>query len=142
MIKNDNVSYNLNKFFQKIVLKKQYAKILKNKFNLLFDVKKQNYKSLSSDLFFKKKNLKKNIISVKYIIYIFFSRSNTLLHVMSSSGKLIFFCSAGNLDYKGNSKKVRVLVLKSMIALLIKKLKFLLKAPLALHLKNVRFMKF
>lgn len=142
MIKNDNVSYNLNKFFQKIILKKQYAKILKNKLNLLFSAKEQSYKNLSFDLFFKNKTVKKNITSIKYIIYISFSRSNTLLHVMSSLGKLIFFSSAGNLGYKGNNKKVRVLVLKSMIIFLIKKLKFLLNKPLALHLKNVKFMKF
>ena len=74
--------------------------------------------------------------------HISFSRSNTLLHVMNSSGILKFFCSAGNLSYKGNSKKARALVLKSMINLLVRKLKFLRYKPIALHLKNVRFMRF
>ena len=142
MIKDYNIDFGLNKFFQKIVLKKQYVKVLKNKIDLLHNIKEQNYKSLNSNLFLKNKNFIKSNNLVTYIIYISFSRANTLLHVMNSSGILKFSCSAGNLSYKGNSKKARVLVLKSMINLLIRKVKFLRHKFIALHLKNVKFMRF
>ena len=142
MIKNYNIDFGLNKFFQRIVFKKQYVKMLKNKVYLLHNIKEQNYKSLNSNLSLKNKNVIEFNNLITYIIYISFSRSNTLLHVMNSSGILKFFCSAGNLSYKGNSKKARALVLKSMINLLVRKLKFLRYKPIALHLKNVRFMRF
>ena len=142
MVKNYNSNFNLNEFLKKIVLKKQYLKKLKNKTCSLENIKEQNYKSLNSNLFFKKKSFIEYDSLVFYIIDISFSRSNTLLHVMDSSGRLKFFCSAGDLFYTGKSKKSRVSVLKAMIRVLIRKLKFLQNKPIALHLKNVRFRKF
>ena len=130
MIKNDNINFGLNKFFQKIKLKKQYIKILKNKFDS-FLIMKKKYQNF--------------IIKNDWIIYtinISFSRANTLLYVTNFCGKLKFFCSAGMLFYKGNSKKIRILVIKSMLNFLLKKLVFLKTKPIALHLKNVKFLKF
>jgi ribosomal protein S11 len=142
MVKNYNSNINLNKFFKKIVLKKQYIKKLTNKTCLLESIQEKNYKSLNYSLFFKKKYFTEHDNLVVYIIDISFSRSNTLLHVMDSSGILKFFCSAGDLSYTGKSKKARVSVLKAMIRILVRKLKFLQNKPIALHLKNVRFRKF
>lgn len=131
MIKIYNINFGLNKFFQKIRLKKQYIKILKNKFDSFSIIKKQEYQH-----FIKKNNW------IIYTIDISFSRVNTLLNVTDFSGKLKFFCSAGNLSYKGNSKKARTLVVKSMINFLIKKFVVLKSKPIALNLKNVKFLKF
>lgn len=142
MVKSYNSNFNLNKFLKKIVLKKQYIKKLKNKTCLLENIKEQNYKSLNYSLFFKNKDFMKYDSLVVYIVDISFSRSNTLLHVMDSSGILKFFCSAGDLSYTGKSKKARVSVLKAMIRILVRKLKFLQNKPIALHLKNVGFRKF
>ena len=142
MVKNYNSNLNLNKFLKKIVLKKQYIKKLKNKTCLLENIKEQNYKSLNYSLFLKNESFIKHENLVVYIIDISFSRSNTLLHVMDSSGMLRFFCSAGDLSYTGKSKRARVLVFKSMIRVLVRKLKFLQNKPIALHLKNVGFRKF
>lgn len=141
MVKNYNNNFNLNKFFRKIVVKKQYIKKLKNKTCLLENIKEQNYKSLNYNLFLKNEDCRKYDRLVIYIINISFSRSNTLLHVMDSSGILKFFCSAGNLSYKGKSKKIRVSILKSMVRVLVRKLNFLDNKPIALHLKNVGFRK-
>ena len=142
MVKNYNNNFNLNKFLRKIVLKKQFIKKLKNKTCLLNNIKEQNYKNLNSSLFFKNESFIKHDSLVVYIIDISFSRSNTLLHVMDSSGILKFFCSAGDLSFTGKSKKTRVSVLKAMIRILVRKLKFLQNKPIALHLKNVGFRKF
>ena len=142
MVKNYNSNFNLNKFLKKIVLKKQYIKKLKNKTCLLEIIKEQNYKNLNSSLFFKNEDFIKYDNLLVYIIDISFSRSNTLLHVMNYSGILKFFCSAGDLTFSGKSKRSRVSVLKAMIRILIRKLKFLQNKPIALHLKNVGFRKF
>lgn len=138
--KNYNSNFNINKFLNKIVLKKKYIKKLADKICILENIKEQNFKTLNCSLF--PKNIIKQDTLVVYIIDITFSRSNTLLHVMDSSGILKFFCSAGELSYSGKSKKSRVSVLTSMVRVLMQKLKFLQDKPIALHLKNFGFKKF
>jgi ribosomal protein S11 len=138
--KNYNSNFNLNKFLKKLVLKKKYIKTLTDKICLLENIKEQNFKILNNNLF--SNNFIKHDTLIVYIIDISFSRSNTLLHVMDSSGILKFFCSAGDLSYSGKSKKSRISVLTSMIRVLMQKLKFLQGKPIALHLKNVGFKKF
>lgn len=141
MLKNNkNYSY-LNKFLKKIILNKNYTDKLKSKIYLLTILKNQSFKNLSDNLFIKNYT---NIIFnnlITYIIHISFSQSNSLLHVISFPNNLKFFCSAGNLMFKGKNKKTRHLVLKSMLKILIQKLKFLQNKPIAIHLTNVRFMK-
>jgi ribosomal protein S11 len=136
-IKTQN-NLNLNKFFSDIKLKKQYIKKLKNKVDLLNNLKK-NYKNLS--LLISNGNCYESFIRedflITYIVDITFSRTNTLLNVMDFSGNLKFFCSAGSLQYKGKRKKARYLVFRDMFRILNSKLKFLKSQPLALHLKNV-----
>lgn len=136
------IDSNLNQFINKISFKKQYLNKLNNKINLLQTLKNQNYKNLNSNLFFINNKFIKYDNLIMYIIHISFHRTNTLLHVTDFSGKLAFFCSAGDLSYKGKSKKARIQVLKSMIRLILKNLTFLRNKPIALHLTNVRFMKY
>lgn len=142
MVKNYSSNFNLNKFLKKVVFKKKYIKKLTEKICMLENTKEQNFKSLNYSLFSKNKNLIKQNTLVVYIVDISFSRSNTLLHVMNSSGIVKFFCSAGDLSYSGKSKKSRVSVLTSMTSVLSHKLKFLQGKPIALHLKNVGSKKF
>jgi hypothetical protein len=130
-------NHKLNNFFQNIFLKKQYISQLKNKILYLNSIKKNSY-ALSNQ---NEKSLKQDYI-VKYIIDITFSKTNTLLHVMDFSGNLKFFCSAGDLNYKGKNKIARWLILKHFYKVLVLKLKFLTNQPIALHLKNIRFDKF
>lgn len=138
----ENSSINLNKFLKILYVKKQYLQKLKKKLDVLTELKQKNYKYVS------KLNQNNNISNdldnvIMYIIDITFSRSNTFLHVMDSSGKLKFFCSAGHLQHKGKkNKKSRFSVFKSIYQLLITKLKFLRGKPIALHLKNVGFKRF
>jgi len=148
---NQKVLFNntqLNNFFRDVSIKKQYINKLKKQWNYLQSYKQINYKLLYS------KSLQQNYINnyhqlnnssdlILYIIDITFSKSNTLLHVMNPSGKVIFFCSAGNLNFEGKrNKKRRFLVFKSMYNMLLTKLRFLKTKPIALHLKNVSFNKF
>ena len=136
MIKNCNNFFYLNKFFKKIILKKRYIQKLKNKISFLNITKKQNHKKLNTKFY----NQKYNFIIV-YIIEVYFSQTNTLVHLISPVGKLKFFCSAGNLLFKGKSKKARISVLLNIIHILIKKLTFLKDRPVMLRLKNVGFKK-
>ena len=135
MIKNSNNLFYLNKFLKKIILKKRYIQKLKNKISFL-NIKKKSHKKLNTKCY----NQEYNLIIV-YIIEIYFSHTNTLVHLINSVGKLKFFCSAGNLLFKGKSKKARISVLLNIIRILIKKLTFLKHKPVMLRLKNVGFKK-
>lgn len=137
MITN-NLNINLNELFENISIKKQYIKKLKKQFIFLNNIKQQSYQQLLKQLMLQNKpsRLVNNLI-IRYIIDITFSRSNTLLQVMDSNGALTFFCSAGNLSYKGKTKTFRFQVLKSIYRILITKLSYLKRKPVALHLKNV-----
>lgn len=141
---NKQKNFNLNNFFSNIKLKKQYIKKLQNKVILVDDLKVKNYKKLSPTLLFMKKpryNLRDDFL-VKYIIDITFSRSNTFVNLMDFSGKLIFFCSAGTLQFKGKNKKSRYSVFKKIYRVLVSKFCPFKNQPVALHLKNVSFAKF
>lgn len=139
MVKHYNSNSDLNKFFRKISFKKQYIQALKKNLFFLSHVKEYNYKSLNSFLVQKPLSCTEKLVS--YIINISFSRTNTLLHLMDPSGKLMFFYSAGNFSYKGKNKKARILVFNSMLKFISKNFKFLYYKPVVLHLKNVKFMK-
>jgi ribosomal protein S11 len=138
-----NLTFNLNAFLKNISIKKQYLKNLKKQFLFINNVKNKNYKSLNNKLIKKKQlNYYLNNNLIVYIIDITFSKSNTFLHVMDSSGNLKFFSSAGHFNIKGKNKKFRFNVFKHLYFVLINKLKFLKNKPLALHLKNVSSNKF
>jgi ribosomal protein S11 len=136
-------SIHLNQFLEALSLKKQYLQKLKKQSFFINLLKQKNYKIISQfnrNFEHTSSNLD-NIIM--YIIDITFSRSNTFLHVMDSSGKLKFFCSAGHLQYKGRrNKKSRFAVFKSIYHVLLTKLRFLKGKPIALHLKNVGLKRF
>jgi len=118
------------------MVKKQYIQKLKNKISFLNITKKQSHKKLNTKFY----NQKYNFIIV-YIIEVYFSQTNTLVHLTNPVGKLKFFCSAGKLLFKGKSKKARISVLLNIIHILIKKLTFLKDRPVMLRLKNVGFKK-
>ncbi len=90
MLKNNNVKFNLNKFFINIKLKKQYIKKLQDKITLLNNTKEKNYKLLNSQISPTKKSYDENYL-ISYIIDITFSPTNSLLHVTDSLGNLKFF---------------------------------------------------
>jgi ribosomal protein S11 len=141
--KNYNIiNFNLNKFLEKIKIKKQYKKILKYKMNFINNIKEQNYKITNYNIFFKNQQFIKYESLVIYIINIFFSQTNTLVYITNFIGKLKLVFSAGNFNFKGKRKKSRLLVLKMMLNYLTLKLKFLRKKPVALHFKNIGFFKF
>jgi ribosomal protein S11 len=136
-----NLTFNLNGFLKNISIKKQYLKNLKKQFLLVNNIKQKNYKLLNTELITKNKYYYNNNL-IMYIIDLTFSRSNTFLHVMDSSGKLKFFSSAGHFNIKGKNKKFRFNVFKNFYFILMTKLKFLKNKPVALHLKNVSSNKF
>ena len=135
-------SFNLNHFFQDLRLKKQYVNILKNKILLLDEIKKKNYKYLNPSLRSTDSFLASNDLRILYIISVQFLKSNTLFYVTDFKGNLLFFYSAGFFNYKGKRKRNRLATLKNVFYVLVTKLKFLEKKPLALHLKNVNSNRF
>jgi len=143
MFTKTHLNFNLNAFLKNISIKKQYLKNLKKQFFLVNYIKEKNYKLLNNKLIPNKMNNSYNNSNlIMYIVDITFSKSNSFLHVMDSSGKLKFFSSAGHFNIKGKNKKFRFNVFKFFYYVLINKLKFLKNKPIALHLKNVGFNKF
>jgi ribosomal protein S11 len=142
MKNNFNSNFDFKNFLRDIRLKKQYLQNFKTKMLLVSKIRDNNYKSLYNLLFPNKNSLLNADHLVSYIIDISFSRSNTFLHVMDSSGKLKFFYSSGSFNFSGKSKKSRYAVFKSLYRILVSKLKFLKGKPVALHLKNVGYNKF
>lgn len=140
MIAKTYVNFSLNTFLKNIFLKKQYLQNLKKHFNLIENKKKNSklvYEKIKKKIeFYNDNNL------IMYIIDITFTNSNTFLHVMDSSGKLLNFFSAGCFNIKGKNKKSRFNVFKHFYFILTTRLGFLKNKPLALHLKNVGFNKF
>lgn len=136
-----NFRVNLDKLLKNIFIKKQYLQKLKKQSLLVNNIKQQNYKLVNQKLF---KTKSSHLINdhIMYIIDLMVSKSNTFLHVMDASGKLKFFCSAGQLQFKGKNKKFRSNVFKSIYKILVTKLLFLKNKPIALHLKNVGFNRF
>ena len=128
----------LNKFFKKIFLKKQYIRQLKNKITLLNHIKKNKHKVLNSELFKISKNFPiKKISEVSYILDFSFSKTNTTLHVMDCSGKTKFFYSAGLFYFKGKQKKLQShAILKKFYKILVSDLSFLKSSKIAIHFKN------
>lgn len=117
------------------MLSRQYFKSLKGKSQLLKNNKNQYYKLLK----FKKTN---NNYVISHIIKISFSSINTTFNISKFSGKPDYFLTAGNLFLKGKQKRFRPTVLRFIKDLLIKKCKLSRLNSLALHLKNVRFLKY
>jgi ribosomal protein S11 len=130
----------LKTLFNKIIYKKQYLQELNTKsffFNKNIKNSLQNIKKFSNKMYITKQN---NFL-ISYIIEFFFNKTNTLIQITNFFGKLKFFCSAGYLLFKSKSKKARMLVIKSIIRILIKKLAFLKNKTVILRLKNVGFKK-
>ena len=105
------------------------------------------YNSLNFQLLdeFDKKNyinfFNKNNCSIRYIITIKYTKTNTLLSVTNSKGLLLFFTSAGQLIRLKKKKVSRMIIIKKLLNLMISKVEFLKDKPIALHLQNVDFNK-
>jgi ribosomal protein S11 len=126
---------NLQRFFKEIHLKKQYLKKVQSKAHFLNELKEINYKRINSKFLIESKFLSSTTF-VMYIIDISFSKKNTLFHVSDCSGNVKFFYSAGSFQQKGKGKVARSIVLRKFYKLLVSKLKFVKKVPLAIHFKN------
>lgn len=75
--------------------------------------------------------------SVSYIIGVTYTKSNTHLFVSDISGKLIYHCSTGYLQFKGRDRKFRSNMLNNIRKIFLTKFKSLKDKRVALHLKNV-----
>uniref|UniRef100_UPI003002C5F8 ribosomal protein S11 n=1 Tax=Cocconeiopsis kantsiensis TaxID=3082010 RepID=UPI003002C5F8 len=130
---------NLRTFLKNIEIKKNYLQNLKNKTVNLTNIKKQNYKYVNLIL-------KTHIDLIKtdtvfYIINIcFFSNSNVFFHIMSPSGFSKSFFSAGS--FLSDSKKSKKSVVKFIFHILSKRFHSLKNKTVALHLKNIGFIRF
>lgn len=133
---SNRVQFSCNKFFRILHLKKQYFNKIKIKAYLLDKLKKTNYKKVGLRSF----NTSINFCNppfVTYILEISFAKKNTLFHLSDYSGNIKFFYSAGSVELTGKGKTWRGRILRQFYKLLISKLKFVRKVPLAVHFKNV-----
>lgn len=130
-----STQFNLNRFLKEIHLKKQYLKKVQNQAYLLSELKETNYKKVGLK-FSNTLTKPSNTVFVMYIVEIFFSKKNTLFHISDCSGNIKFFYSAGSFQQKGKGKTARSIVLRKFYRLLISRLKFIRKVPIAVHFKN------
>lgn len=130
------IQFNLNRFFKEIHLKKQYLKKMQNNVHLLSELKEINHKKIGSRFSSKLTNSSTTPF-VMYIIEISFSKKNTLFHVMDYSGNIKLFYSAGSFQQSGKGKVARSTVLRKFYRLLITKLKFVKRVPIAVHFRNI-----
>lgn len=119
---------------------KFYIKNLFNQINQLERVKKKNYKNLTQRNVDANKKFKQDL-TVYYIINISFLKANTIIHLSDIKGNIKLFYSAGDIGLKGKQKTKRRIAVTKLIALLLKKVSFINKKPVALHLNNVKFYK-
>jgi ribosomal protein S11 len=132
----NQIQHSVNKFFTVLHLKKQYLNKIQTKASLLNKLKKTNYKKVGLRSFNTSINFY-NPPFVTYILEISFSKKNTLFHLSDYSGNIKFFYSAGSLKLSGKGKTLRVPVLRRFYKLLVSRLKFVRKVPIAVHFKNV-----
>lgn len=132
----NQIQPSFNKFFTLLHFKKQYLNRIKIKARLLNKLKKTNYKKVGLRSFNTSIN-SYNAPFVTYILEISFLKKNTLFHLSDYSGNIKFFYSAGSVKLTGKGKTWRAPILRRFYKLLISKLKFVRKVPLAIHLKNV-----
>lgn len=131
----NSTSFNLNRFFKEIHLKKQYLKKTQNKIYLLKESQETYYKKVGSSFSKSSAELTGNAF-VMYVIDISFSKKNTLLHISDCLGNIKFFYSAGSFQQKGKGKIARSIILRKFIKVLVSKFKFLKQVPIAIHFKN------
>ncbi len=129
------IQFNLNRFFKEIHLKKQYLTKIQNNVYLLNELKEANHKKIGSRFSSKLSHLSTPSF-VMYIIEISFSKKNTLFNIMDYSGSIQFFYSAGSFQQSGKGKVARSMVLRKFYRLLVTKLKFVKKVPIAVHFRN------
>jgi len=137
----DNVT---NKLKLKISSVKNEKFYVKNLLNQIISLKKLKYFNNSTNretmiynVFFD--NLQNCTIS--YIINISFLKANTIINISDIKGNLILFYSAGSVKLVGKQKKRRRIAVSKLISLVLNKISFIGKKPIALHLKNVNFYK-
>ena len=137
LIKTKNNLKKLNYLLTLTSYKKKiyYKKSLYNKINKL---KQEN--EFSNNIKLYNKYLQQNL-TIYYIITISFLKTNTIIHLSNSKGNIILFYSAGNVGIKGKQKIKRKIVINKLLLKLVKKIPFINKKPIALHLINVKFYK-
>ena len=103
-------------------------KAANNSYSKFMSVKSVNFNNSSLE--------RKN--SIRYIININLSPTNTLVNVSHVNGNSIISLSAGCADLTKRQKKVQPMALIKIFKVLLIKTSFLLNKPVALHFKNTR----
>lgn len=127
--------FNLNRFLKDIHFKKQHFKKVQSKVLLVNELKEIDHKKIGLRFSIKPMKPLKTPF-VMYIIEISFSKKNTLFHISDCLGNSKFFYSAGSFKHKGKDKMSHSTILRKFYRMLILKLKFLRKVPVAIHFKN------
>lgn len=120
---------------------KDYIENLSNRIDYLRELKKQNYKDLSTVEFVengRKQSIEQDLM-IMYIINVSFLKANTTIHVSDIKGNIKLFYSAGTVGLTGKQKRKRRVAIMKLISLLLRRANFLNNKPVAIHLNNVNF---
>ena len=124
-----------------IIIKINYLKFLKTK-----DIKSiklfSTFNYLFTNNFFLLNNrnnflLKKNDVSVIYVVTIKFNSTNTRIYLSDVCGKIKNNYSAGTSDLQGKQKIKRFISFVTVLKQFLRETKSLYKLPIILHLENI-----
>jgi len=135
MSNSNSTRFNLNKLLNEVHLKKQYFKKVQGQTYFLNKIKEVNYKRISLQFPYRLNKFSHKVF-ILYTIEISFLKKNTLFHISDYSGNMKFFYSAGYFQQKGKAKVDRSTVLRKFYRILVSKLKFAKKVPIAVHFRN------
>ena len=138
-------NYKKSHIFMSLLSKRKNIKKLRFIANSLQYLKKKNYQNL---FYLLNKNsfiFNSNYFFIFYIVYFYFLKSNTILHILNAAGDSKIFYTAGSslIGFTGKQKKARKVILLKFFSLLsLAKKKVLRNYPIAIHFKNVRSNKY
>ena len=111
---------------------KLYEKFLINQINQLEQNKTQIFNYNISDPF------ATHLITVYYILNITLLKTNTTIHLSDIKGNTKLFFSTGDIGFKEKRKKKRKIGINKLLSFCMKKMLFINKNSIALHLTNVK----
>jgi ribosomal protein S11 len=129
------IKNNMNK--KKFLVNQIYISKLLNKTLKERKIIIENFKIIKNFIIFKSFHNLKVSDSIKYVIGISFLKKNTIIYITNSYGKLKYQCSAGHIKLNKKQKTKVPLVLIKLTKVILNKVPYLKKTPVAFHLNNL-----
>ena len=122
---------------RKILLCQIYINKLLNKELKKKKIIIENFKEIKNFMKFKSFDNLKVLDSIKYVIGVSFLEKNTIIYITDNYGQLKYQCSAGHIKLNKKQKIKVPLALIKLTKIVLNKIPYLKKTPIAFHLNNL-----